>query len=464
MKIVSPNNTQKKNRFGFNRRGIRVFFSWTLFLFSLLLIQGRAEALTPSFSINTFEPTVDDSAFFTVYGSPTMLKRNYHLGLYLDYAHHPYEFGNQDFNRVEGVVDHLLSANILGSYAVFDWFSTGLVLPVHLYEGIRTPSLNIDESNFALGDVKLVFKFRALDREKHHVGVALVPFVSFPSSTNSTKFLGNGGFTGGLKIVLDGRIKDRVDIALNVGYLTRDRVIDVSGNDLDDQFLAGLGISGDILKNKLKMIGEFQAATVAKDFFQKRRTTPAEARIGFRYTIAREHDINVGGGLGTSNGIGSPDYRAFIGYTYTRRPLADIKEPPPEISDISIGDELTLQDKIYFEFDSDKIRDISKPTLDKIAAFIKAHPEITKVKIDGHTCDLGRDEYNQRLSEKRANSVAAYLKNQGIEANRIGTVTGYGENNPLVPNTDEANREQNRRVQIFVEDMDRSLAQPATEK
>ncbi len=459
--MIVPRNNTKKHLVPSLNRSLRFLLLWTAILFTVVVMQQPVQALTPSFSINTFEPTVDDSAFFTVYGSPTMYKRNYHLGLYLDYAHHPYEFGNQDFERVEGVVDHLLTANVLGSYAIFDWFTAGLVLPVHIYEGISTPSLNIDESNFGLGDVKLVFKFRALDREKHHVGVALVPFVSFPSSTNSTDFLGNGGFTGGLKIVLDGRIKDRVDIALNVGYLTRDRVIDVSGNDLDDQFLAGLGISGDIIKSKLKMIGEFQAATVAKDFFQKRRTTPAEARIGFRYTIAREHDINVGGGLGTSNGIGSPDYQAFIGYTYTKRPLADVVEPPPQISDVSIGDELTLQDKIYFEFDSDHIRDISKPTLDKIAAFIKAHPEITKIKIDGHTCDLGRDEYNQRLSERRAQAVASYLRGQGIEGSRVGTVTGYGENNPLVPNTDEPNREQNRRVQIFVEDVDKSLAQPA---
>ncbi|MCC6271995.1 MAG: FG-GAP repeat protein, partial [Deltaproteobacteria bacterium] len=56
-----------------------------------------ARALTTSFSVNTFEPTVDDSEYFTIYNSPTMLKRNFHVGFYLDYAHNPYEFGNANF-------------------------------------------------------------------------------------------------------------------------------------------------------------------------------------------------------------------------------------------------------------------------------------------------------------------------------------------------------------------------------
>ncbi|MFO1464586.1 MAG: OmpA family protein [bacterium] len=250
--------------------------------------------------------------------------------------------------------------------------------------------------------------------------------------------------------MIDGRIKDRVSIALNVGYLARDRVFDVGGNELNDQFLAGLGISIDILKQKLKLIGEAQMATVTSDFFT-RRTTPAEARVGFRYTWANNHDLNVGGGFGLSNGIGSPDFRVFAGYTYTKRPVAEATVPQPPISEVNVGDELTAQDKIYFDFDKATIRDISKPTLDKIAGFMKAHPEIAKVKIDGYTCDLGTDRYNLKLSQRRANSVVTYLEGQGIDPSRIGTVTGHGEADPLVPNKDEPSREQNRRVQIFVE-------------
>jgi outer membrane protein OmpA-like peptidoglycan-associated protein len=166
--------------------------------------------------------------------------------------------------------------------------------------------------------------------------------------------------------------------------------------------------------------------------------------------------------MGFSNGIGQPDIRAFIGFTYTKRPLAEVAVPPPPISEIQVGDELTLKDKIFFEFDKDKIRDISMPTMDKIAAFLKAHPEVTKIKIDGYTCDLGREGYNLKLSQRRANAATNYLVDQGVDRSRVGTVTGYGEANPMVPNLDEAHREQNRRVQIFVEAVDPSLIQPTT--
>ncbi|HKX12441.1 MAG TPA: OmpA family protein [bacterium] len=424
-------------------------------LLGLSVLSVRAEALTTSFSVNTFNPTVDDSDYFTVYSSPTMLKRNFHVGFYLDYAHQPYEFGNADFDRTAGVVDHLLTGNIVGSVGVLDWMTVGLQIPIYFWEGLRAPViLGGDENNFDIGDIQLVLKFRLLDRETKHVGIAIVPFIYFPTSSGAGDFLGNGSFAGGAKVVIDGKIKDRVSLALNVGYLARDRVFDVGGNELNDQFLAGFGIGIDILKERLKFIGEVDMATVTSDFFT-RRTTPAEARAGFRYTWAHNHDINAGAGFGISNGIGSPDYRLFVGYTYTKRPVADVTAPPPPISEVQVGDELTAQDKIYFEFDKAVIRDISKPTLDKIAGFMKAHPEITKVKIDGYTCDLGTNRYNDRLSQRRAQAAATYLEGQGIEPGRIGTVNGFGEANPLVPNTDEPNREQNRRVQIFVESVNR---------
>ncbi len=430
------------------RRGV------LLGLIALCLLAGgipEVQALTNSVSVNTFTPTVDDSDFITVYGSETMLKRNFHVGFFLDYAYRPYEFGNANFDRVSGIVDHLLDANIVGSYGVLDWFTVGVAIPVHLYESLNAPLLGINESNFALGDVELYFKFRVLDREKHGVGIAVIPFVRFPTSTNSTDFLGDGSFGGGGIIVIDGKIGERVSLALNLGYNVRGKFIDVGGNEINDEFLASLGLSVAVIKNVFHIIGEFQTATVVNNFYSSQRTTPLEGRVGFRYTWANNHDINAGVGLGVLHGIGQPAIRGFVGYTYTKRPLAEVTVPPPPMNEIQVGDELTLKDKIYFDFDRWSIRDISKPTLDKIAGFLKAHPEVTKIKIDGYTCDLGTNSYNDRLSGRRANSVKNYLEAQGISPDRIGTVQGYGEANPLVPNTDEANREQNRRVQIFVE-------------
>ena len=101
---------------------------------------------------------------------------------------------------------------------------------------------------------------------------------------------------------------------------------------------------------------------------------------------------------------------------------------------------------INFDFNSDVIRPESKPTLDKVAAILKGNPD-WKFSIEGHTDDIGGDSFNQTLSEKRAASVVKYLTDAGIAADRL-TAEGFGLSKPLVPNRSEAERAQNRRVEL----------------
>ena len=69
------------------------------------------------------------------------------------------------------------------------------------------------------------------------------------------------------------------------------------------------------------------------------------------------------------------------------------------------------------------------------------------VEIQGHTDSIGSDEYNQKLSERRAQSVLEYFVGQGIAKNRL-TAVGYGESQPIASNETEAGRAKNRRVQL----------------
>ncbi len=404
-----------------------------------------------SFSTNFFHPVVDDSDYFTVYSSSSHKRNHFHLGFFLDYAYHPYEVGNPSYDRQTGITDHLLSGNVLGSFGLFDWLSVGGRLPIYFYNNINAPILlRPDETNFNLGDLELNFKLRLIDAKTHKYGLSFLPYIVLPTATDpSSDFVGNGTAAGGGKFIFDFQPSEKFSLALNVGYEARGKFVDVSGQTINDHLTMGLGVAYNVMRNKLKIIGETQMETVVSDFFH-RRTTPAEARVGVRYAINRSMDINAGGGLGYTNGISSPDFRVFTGFTYTRRPIAKVtlKEAPPD--EFQIGDELTLQDKIYFDFDKARIRDISKPTLDKVAALLKAHPELTKLRVEGHTCNLGTDAYNLRLSQRRANAVVDYLVSQGVDRSRLRAV-GYGETKPLVPNSDEPHREQNRRVQIFIE-------------
>jgi len=104
---------------------------------------------------------------------------------------------------------------------------------------------------------------------------------------------------------------------------------------------------------------------------------------------------------------------------------------------------------INFDTDSNVIRDESKPTLDKIAAVLKAKPD-WKLKIEGHTDSTGGDAHNQQLSQSRAEAVKSYLVAAGVDGARL-TTAGMGSSKPVAGNESESGRAQNRRVELAKE-------------
>jgi outer membrane protein OmpA-like peptidoglycan-associated protein len=102
---------------------------------------------------------------------------------------------------------------------------------------------------------------------------------------------------------------------------------------------------------------------------------------------------------------------------------------------------------IQFDFDKADIKPESKPTLDEIAKFLKANPDVSLV-VAGHTDSQGGFDYNVDLSKRRAQSVANELvKTYGIAATRL-TPFGAGMAAPIAPNGDDTGRAKNRRVEL----------------
>ncbi len=124
-------------------------------------------------------------------------------------------------------------------------------------------------------------------------------------------------------------------------------------------------------------------------------------------------------------------------------PAPKVEAAPPAPPSIDMA-ALRLQ----FAFDDYSLSSRSKENLEKVAAWMKQAGS-SKVQIEGHTCDIGTNEYNLALGERRANSAKTYLEGLGISAGRISTIS-YGEERPLVPNNDEANRSKNRRDEFVV--------------
>ena len=103
--------------------------------------------------------------------------------------------------------------------------------------------------------------------------------------------------------------------------------------------------------------------------------------------------------------------------------------------------------RIQFAFDDYNLSTHSKENLEKIAGWM-SKDSAAKIQIEGHTCDIGTPEYNLALGERRANSAKKYLEGLGVNTTRISTIS-YGEERPMVPNSDEANRSKNRRDEFL---------------
>ena len=129
----------------------------------------------------------------------------------------------------------------------------------------------------------------------------------------------------------------------------------------------------------------------------------------------------------------------------------EIKEtlPGAEVERVGEGIKVTLPERmVNFAFDSSDLTSSAKVNLDKLAEVLKNNPD-TNINIYGHTDSRGTDEYNQKLSERRAASVKSYLMDRGVAASRMFTM-GVGEKEPVASNETDAGRAENRRVEFAI--------------
>lgn len=113
-----------------------------------------------------------------------------------------------------------------------------------------------------------------------------------------------------------------------------------------------------------------------------------------------------------------------------------------------VGDQikLVMPGNITFDTDSDQVRSGFTDVLDSVAMVLKEFKDTT-VEIKGYTDSTGSFEYNQQLSERRAASVADYLRRQQVNSARL-SITGYGPRYPIASNDTPEGRARNRRVEI----------------
>jgi outer membrane protein OmpA-like peptidoglycan-associated protein len=119
-----------------------------------------------------------------------------------------------------------------------------------------------------------------------------------------------------------------------------------------------------------------------------------------------------------------------------------------KVERVGEGIQLTMESGILFQTNQAALQTQARQNIQKIADVLKKYPD-TDIIVAGHTDSDGTEEYNQKLSERRAQAVTDYLKGLGVSGTRLKTV-GYGETQPVADNGTAEGKAANRRVEIAV--------------
>ncbi|MCQ4295282.1 OmpA family protein [Pseudomonas stutzeri] len=171
----------------------------------------------------------------------------------------------------------------------------------------------------------------------------------------------------------------------------------------------------------------------------------AKASVDGMYNIdADEGEWMAGVGVGLNFGGGARQVAAVEPTPEPApAPIVDTEpEPAPELVRVELD--------VKFDFDKSRVREESYSDIKNLADFMQQYPQ-TNTTVEGHTDSVGTDQYNQRLSERRAEAVRNVLVNEyGVQGGRVNSV-GYGESRPVADNATEEGRQINRRVEAEVE-------------
>lgn len=197
------------------------------------------------------------------------------------------------------------------------------------------------------------------------------------------------------------------------------RVIDQEGNP--------------VANAKVKLTGG-DNVTVSTDSDGRFQT---ERPVG-RYSVAASADGYLAGGRDVEV---AADKKLQVEITLKPAPKEELVEVE--------GDQIRIKQKVFFETGKATILERSFDVLNQVGSVMLTNPTIENVAIEGHTDDVGNDDSNLKLSKDRANSVLKYLVEQGVSKDRL-SAEGFGETQPLVPNSNDRTRSLNRRVEFKI--------------
>lgn len=367
------------------------------------------------------------------------------------------------------------------------------------------------------GDVRLLGKIRLVPQGASPVALALIAEARLPTGadqsflgergvTFSPRVVAERQFDDKLRVGLEGGYRYRGEAGRYLNLYV--------GDELTLGAAASYVLPDSLPWTTWTAFGEVLAATPTRAPFtvesKDALKTSLELLLGLKAPIGRGFHLLVGGGtgLGAEAGLGREAFRLFAaidlrGDLARYRPtegdmdgdgvpdeldqcptepgpaeldgcpdrdgdgIPDFEDRCPDEKGPALSDgcpidnprayyrnaKIELRDSIQFDTARANVRPESFPLLDEIVEILRAHPEIKRIRIDGHTDSVGRRSYNLDLSRNRARSVVNYLVSKGVEAERI-SYEGFGPDRPIADNASPLGRAKNRRVEVTILEMD----------
>jgi outer membrane protein OmpA-like peptidoglycan-associated protein len=339
--------------------------------------------------------------------------------------------------------------DLVGAYGIGQSFELGLDLPFVTQQQIdfQVPDScvqGVDNcDSFAdfvdVGDLLMYGKFKR-ELMEHWAGAVGLE-MSVPTG-NEDKLTGSGEL--GLNPFLSTRYQSgRVAVGGHVGFL-------LNTNEQPDVF--NWSVSGIVRGSPLFALRIEFNGRLLRDFGDTFNDISIYPGIDFNLTeniiirpqgIAGITDEAVDWGLGLGIVFAMLTPPAAAAPPPPPPPPAPVAAPPPA----PVKKKIVLRG-VNFDFDKSNIRPDAVPVLETACETLKSEPTID-VSCDGYTDSVGTEEYNQRLSERRAEAVRDWLVQCGIASSRL-TTRGFGESNPVASNETEEGRAQNRRTELVV--------------
>lgn len=422
---------------------------------------------------------------------------HWNVAVGMDYTLRPLQFSLISSGaRLDNVVDYFLTQDTNVAFGLADWLDLNIAVQSNLPSKVEPVGSTAAGTEVNFGDLMIGSKFLLLDpvEERHGLGLALLPFVTFPTGKDS-RFFGNDSLTSGFKVVGE-RYFGRTDVYLMVGAMFKSTENLQINLNVGSQFLFAVGAQHPLsARHDFIILGEFSGSTTFKKFMHQENTSPVEMNGGLRkYFLDRHLALTASVGTGIDSGYGAPRLRAMGNISFfthavddrdddlvhdpedycptriaaTERgmdtvdlsvvPVTGIAPPlaitPPGCPDPNVivkvvGDRILILRPINFETGSATITPDSTVVLDQIATLLKKSPELQKILVEGHTDTVGGAALNQTLSNTRAQAVVDALVVRGIAPGRL-SAKGWGLSKPLTTNATESGRAKNRRVEFHI--------------